>query len=168
MQVLRAFLADRSGTAAVEMALILPIVLALTFCGIEGANYLLVEHRVVKGVRDGARFAARQNFSIYSCGSTSVSSSSIETTIKNVTRYGTPTVANGQNPVVSTWTDAGTTVTVSCPTTALTTGIYNSIGNAPRVTVTANISYPSLFERITGLTTSWRLYSSNQAAVVGI
>jgi len=168
MRLARSFLADDSGNAAVEMALILPFLLMLTFAGLEGAHYLYVEHQVVKGVRDGARFASRQSFTIYSCGSTSVSNSSTETTIKNVTRYGTPTVATGQKPLVSTWTDAGTTVTVNCPSTAITTGIYSTMANAPRVTVTANISYPSLFEVITGLRSTFRLYATDQAAVMGV
>lgn len=164
----RSFLSDDRGTAAVELALVLPFLMMLTFGGLEGAQYLYVEHQVVKGVRDGARYAARQSFSIYSCGSASVSNSTIETQIKNVTRYGTPSVATGQKPMVSTWTDAGTTVTVSCPSTAITTGLYTGFSNAPRVTVAANISYPSLFETITGLRSTFRLYATDQAAVVGI
>lgn len=168
MQSLRAFHADQSGTAAVEMALIMPLLMMLTFAGLEGAHYLYVEHQVVKGVRDGARFAARQPFSIYACGSATVSDAGIETTIKNVTRYGTPSVVTGQQPMVSTWTDAGTTVSVDCPGTPFTGGIYSSLANAPRVTVVANITYPSLFEAITGLRSSFRLYATNQAAVVGI
>jgi Flp pilus assembly protein TadG len=168
MRSLRAFHADKSGAAAVEFAMILPLLMMLTFAGLEGAHYLYVEHQVVKGVRDGARFAARQPFSIYGCGSANVSDAAIETTIKNVTRYGTPAVVTGQKPLVSTWTDAGTTVTVDCPSTAFTGGIYSSLANAPRVTVAANITYPSLFEAITGLRSSFRLHSTNQAAVVGI
>ncbi len=170
MRSLRAFHADKSGAAAVEFAMVLPLLMMLTFAGLEGAHYLYVEHQVVKGVRDGARFAARQPFSIYGCGSTSVSDSAIETTIKNVTIYGTPTVATGQLPLVSTWDDdlLQTSVTVDCPSTAFTGGIYSSLANAPRVTVAANISYPSLFQAITGLRSSFRLHSTNQAAVVGI
>lgn len=168
MALLASFLRDQNGAAAVELAMMMPLLLMLTFAGLEGAHYLYVEHQVVKGVRDGARFAARQPFSNYSCGSTTISNAGTETTIKNVTRYGTPSVANGQKPLVSTWTDAGTTVSVSCPATAITTGIYSSMANAPRVTVAANIDYPSLFQVITGLRSSFRLHSTSQAAVVGI
>lgn len=168
MRNLRAFHAEQTGAAAVEMALIMPLLMMLTFAGIEGAHYLYVEHQVVKGVRDGARFAARQPFSIYVCGTATVSDSAIETSIKNVTRYGTPAVITGQKPLVSTWTDAGTTVSVDCPSTAFNTGIYATLANAPRVTVAANITYPSLFQAITGLRSSFRLYATNQAAVVGI
>lgn len=168
MERLATFLSDQSGTAAVELALMMPLLLMLSFAGLEGAHYLYVEHKVVKGVRDGARFAARQPFFIYSCGSASVSDAGVETTIKNVTRYGTPTVAGGQVPLVSTWTDAGTTVSVSCPGTAFNTGIYSAFANAPRVTVAANIDYPSLFQAITGLRSSFRLHSTSQAAVVGL
>jgi len=54
------------GSAAVEMALILPVLLALMFGSVELGNYFMNEHSLVKAVRDGARFAARQNFSTYS------------------------------------------------------------------------------------------------------
>ena len=54
------------------------LLLTLMFAGLEGAHYLYVEHQVVKGVRDGARYAARLPFD-------SVVDS---TSVKNVTRTG--------------------------------------------------------------------------------
>ena len=67
MRAPRSFLANRSGTAAVEMALSLPIILVLIFSTFEGAHFLWSQHKVIKGVRDGARYAARLPFSKYPC-----------------------------------------------------------------------------------------------------
>ena len=51
----------KSGAAAAEMALALPLLLIL-ICGCaELGNYFLDEHRLIKAVRDGARYAARQD-----------------------------------------------------------------------------------------------------------
>jgi len=155
------------------MVLVLPFLLLLIFGCLEGAHYLYTQHQIVKGVRDGARFAARQDFSNFSCSSTTVPSA-LETTIKNVTVYGKTTVSGSDTPRVSNWTvpdTAGqsiTSVTVSCPATAITTGIYKKLTNAPRVTVTADVTYPSLFEALGVLTSSFAVHASDQAAVTGI
>lgn len=159
------FLIDQAGAAAAEMALVLPMLLALMFGCLEGAHYLYIEHQIVKGVRDGARFAARQSFTNYSCSSTSVGSSSVETEIKNVTRTGQ---VSGGASRVSGWTDADVTVSVSCPSTAITTGIYSDFTNAPQVTVSSTVAYPSLFGTLSGLTTSFKVHSRDQAAVMGV
>lgn len=160
-------LSDQNGAAAVEMALVLPFLLALMFMGLEGAHYLYTEHQIVKGVRDGARFAARHEFSNYSCGSSTVPAG-LETTIKNVTIYGKISVSGTDKPRVSTWTAADTSVSVSCPATAVNTGIYEDLTNAPRVTVSATVSYPSLFGTLGALTSSFKVHASDQAAVMGV
>ena len=58
---------DTSGAAAAEMALILPLVLTMMFATFEGAWYLVCEHRVIKGVRDAARYAARLDRAQFTC-----------------------------------------------------------------------------------------------------
>ena len=50
------------------MALVVPLMLTLMFGGLEGAYYLWNEHIAIKAVRDGARFASRQPFTKYDCG----------------------------------------------------------------------------------------------------
>ena len=62
---MRALLSDRDGSAAAEMALVLPLLLVLTFGPLELGNYFMNQHTLVKAVRDGARFAARQDFTNY-------------------------------------------------------------------------------------------------------
>lgn len=161
---LRHFLNDERGSPAAEMVLIMPLLLVLIFTCLEGAYFLYLEHQVVKGVRDGARFAARQSFDYYDCSA--ILDSGTETSIKNVTRTGsTSSTAVSRVPG---WDAADTTVTVSCPGTAVTTGIYSGMTNAPRVRVSATVPYPSLFSALSGIGVSMNLNASQQAAVMGI
>jgi hypothetical protein len=51
---------DRSGTSLVETAIVLPFVLMLGFGVIEYGNALYLNHQIETGVRDAARFLARQ------------------------------------------------------------------------------------------------------------
>jgi Flp pilus assembly protein TadG len=162
MSRLADFRHDERGAAAVEMALIVPLLITLMFGSFELGNYFWSEHQVVKGVRDGARFAGRQSFTKITC---STVDAAVETQIKNLTRTGAIT---GGTAKIRNWTDSNVTVTVSCPATPLTTGIYNSLANAPRVTVTAAVTYPSLFQRLGFNSSSLSLNASSQAAVMGI
>src|SRR5215469_12757773 len=71
MSLLRTLMRDRGAAAAAELALILPFLIGLGMGAAELGNYFLDEHRLVKAVRDGARYAARQDFSNFtSCTST--------------------------------------------------------------------------------------------------
>ena len=153
---------DESGAAAIEMALIMPLLVILMLGSMEMGNYFWNEHQVVKGVRDGARFASRQSFSKISCATVDTT---VATQIKNLTRTGAIT---GGTAKIRGWTDANITVTVSCPTTALTTGIYKTLTNAPRVKVSASVSYPSLFQRLGIGSPGLSLNAYSQAAVMGI
>lgn len=160
----RIFWADARAAAAAEMALILPLLLVLIFTCLEGSYFLYLEHQVVKGVRDGARFAARQSFDDYDCSS--VLDANVETSIKNVTRTGS--TSSSATSRVPGWDAGDTTVSMSCPGAAVTTGIYSSMANAPRVTVSATVPYPSLFSALSGVGVNVNLNASQQAAVMGL
>ena len=47
------------------MALVMPLLLILMMGSVELGNYFYNEHKLVKSVRDGARYAARQAFTNY-------------------------------------------------------------------------------------------------------
>ena len=157
----RLFRSDQHGTAAVEMALMLPLLITLLFGGLEGAHYLYVEHQVVKGVRDGARYAGRLPFADVSCGTVSASA---ETAIKEVTRTGQ---TSGGTSRVRGWTNAQVTVTPAC-VTAIQTGIYKTMTGAPRITVSATVPYTSLFRSVTGIDVNAKVHASQQAAAMGV
>lgn len=168
----RNFAADRSGNAAVELALSLPMVLALIFTTMEGAHFLYTQHKVIKGVRDGARYAARLPFSTYTCPSTPPTDPAL-TNIRNLTRTGyingdNPNVDGTDNPVVRGWTNANIAVTLNC-SSATNTGVYQyTTGGAPRIKVSAQVSYPSLFSILGfAFAPNAKLNAAAQAAVMG-
>ena len=128
----------------------LPLLVMLIFGTFEGGYFLWSEHKVVKGVRDGARYAARQNFADFTCSTNTIDSTVVDD-VKNLTRTGT---ADGSgNDAVPGWTNADITVTLSCDD-ATDTGIYAKVGTAPRVKVSASVVYPSLFSTLGFDTTS--------------
>ena len=175
------FIRERRASAAAEFALALPMMLVLMFGGFEAGNYMLTEHKVIKGVRDGARYAGRLDFSKYGCGveddplteedegvPASVDGAVIGS-IKNLTRTGRLT---GGTAAVAGWQDAHVAVSVNCATGQ--GGLYDSVsGNAPRVTVDASVPYPSspLTDLVGVLgfdTTGISLNASAQSAVMGL
>lgn len=154
---------NRSGAAAAEMALVLPLLLTLLFGSVEMGRYFLDSHIVAKAVRDGARYAGRQPFLEMPCGGPAAD----ETDIKDLVRTGTTT--DGAPSRLGYWTNPATiTVTITCDSTAAytTSGIYtNATGGARRVTVTAAVPYVTLFGFTLG---SLTVPGRSDAAVMGI
>ena len=68
MTVSRFLRSDVRGAAAAEMALVLPLLILIMFGSFEMGNFFWESHIANKAVRDGARFAARQNFTDMPCG----------------------------------------------------------------------------------------------------
>jgi Flp pilus assembly protein TadG len=162
MARLHTFLHDRSGVAAAEMVLILPVALALLFATFEGAYYMICEHRVIKGVRDAARYAARLDRSLYACPAATFSGSTA--TIQNLARTGQ---LSGGSAKVSGWVDSDITVSVTC--TAGVGGIYANTGNyAPLVRVRTAFNYPSLLGVLGFTTSTVRIGAAAQSPVIGI
>lgn len=143
------------------MALILPVALALIFAMFEGGHYLWSEHKVVKGVRDAARYAARLDFSLYSCPSTFSGSVA---SIKNLARTGQ---LSGGTAKVSGWVDSNVTVAVTCASSQ--GGLYTVVGgNAPQVKVSAVVAYPSLFGALGFGSGTYNLRAEAQSPVMGL
>lgn len=161
MARLPSFHLDQRGSAAAEMALVLPMLLALVFMTLEGANYIWNEHKVVMGVRDAARYAGRLDFSNYTCPSTIAGG--VVTPIKNMARTGQVT---GGNARISGWVDSDVTVSLSCDTRG---GLYNVVGgNAPKVKVSANVLYPSFVGAALGFSTTMRMGAVAESPVMGL
>lgn len=162
----RAFIASVAGTAAAEMALVMPILIVLMFGSFELGNYFLSEHVVVKAVRDGARYASRRSFSDFTCPNTL--SGDVVDKVRNITRTGQLSGGTGR---LSNWTD-GTTITVSLNCTAITggnySGIYKGMTNLPRVKVSAVVPYNSLFNDLGFTSSTLSLRAESEAAVMGL
>jgi Flp pilus assembly protein TadG len=164
---------DGRGSAAVEMALVSPMLLILMMGAVELGNYFYSQHILVKGVRDGAIYAARQDIATnYDCSAgTPTVPSTVVTNTKQLVRTGQLTGGTDRLP---NWTSGSTsfTVTVSCVTAAGGTtlgGMYTSNGGkVPVVTVTAQLPYRSVLGRMGFDATSLDLYATEQTAATGV
>ena len=158
-------LRNQNGAAAAEMAMILPIVLALIVTTFEGSYYLLCEHRAIKGVRDAARYAARLDRSFYTCpGGTFTGSTAA---IQNLARTGQ---LSGGTAKVPGWVNGDVTVAVTCSALGVgTAGIYNSTGgNAPKVKVSTRLNYPSIMGAMGFTQATIQIGAAAQSPVIGI
>lgn len=169
--MIRALIRGVRGAAAAELALVLPILLALIFAVFELGNYFRAEHVLIKGVRDGAVYAARQQISNYDC---SVASPTVPATLvdesKALVRTGQ---LSGGADRLPRWSDGSTTftITASCVTAAGGTtllGIYQvNGGKVPVITVTADLPYQSVVGTLGFPTTALRVRAVQQAVVTG-
>lgn len=164
---------DRSGSAGAEMALVLPVLLVLLFGSIELGHYLRSEHILLKGVRDGAVYAARQEIPVnYDC---SAGTPTVPTGIVNETKTLVRTGAlSGGDDLLPLWDDGSTefTITVNCVTSANGTamaGLYNvNGGRVPVLTISADLPYSSVFGTLGLGSPGLRLKADQQATAYGI
>ena len=175
----KGLIADKGGAAAAEMAMVMPLLLVLMFGSFEVARYFHNEHVVLKSVRDGARYAARQGFANYTCPSTV--NATVEANTRNIVRFGKVTPAVGDQPRLGYWnaTISGgaqsVTVNLTCPSKTVGTetlsGLYATAGPAtgvPVVTVNAIVEFRPMFGALTMGDRIVRLTAESQATVMGI
>lgn len=147
--------------------MVMPLVLALIYATFEGSYYMLCEHRVIKNVRDAARYAARLDRSLYACPGGTFSGS--VSTIRNLTRTGQ--LAGGTVKVPGWGTDPNdVTITVTCSAlTAGSAGIYNATGgNAPKVQVSTRFNYPSIMRSLGFTNATLQIGAAAQSPVIGL
>ncbi len=144
----------RNGTAAVEFAMVLPLVLMLLFAGIEVGRLLTDFHAVNKSVRDAARYLARVELN---CPGVTPSSGPLagyivdgtdETIARNLAMTGgatTPTA--GADYLLRYWTDTSTvSATVTCiANTGQYKGIFLDMPLVPKITMTAAVPFNFLW-----------------------
>jgi len=159
------------GNAAAETAMVAPILIALIFGAVELGNYFRSEHVLIKGVRDGANYAARQQISNYDC---SVASPTVPATVVNESKALVRTgQLSGGTDRLPRWTDGSTvfTITASCVTSAGGTtllGIYQvNGGKVPVITLTADVPYQSVAATLGFKMTGVRVRATQQAVVTG-
>jgi hypothetical protein len=141
------------------------------FGSLEVGKYFWDEHLLVKAVRDGARFAARQSFASMPCGGPAAN----ETSIKNLVRFDKTVVTGADQPRLFYWTDSATiTVSIDCYDNSGTDGarvydgVYSDRPNVPVVTVSASVPYSPLVGAFGIANGSTSLNASSQATVFGI
>lgn len=169
MIVLRPLCESRGGSAAVEMALVIPLLLIIMMGSAELGNYFMNEHSLTKAVRDGARFAARQSFSYYTVCSGQPDVTNVVTPTRNVVMNG---YLSGGTIVTPNVQSSNISVTTSCATTAggqTMQGIYRGRANGAQiVTVSATVNYRPILQRFGFRGVGMSLNASSQAAVTGI
>jgi len=167
-----------SGAAAAEMALVLPLLLIILFGSVELGNYFMDQHSLIKAVRDGARYAARQNFTYYP-GCSGEPDAPVPDDTKNVVMSG---YLGGGSDLTPNITPSDITLTVTCASTAGgqdMLGIYRSRfggncdgvtanGCAQTVTVSATVDYRPILSAFGFTGIGMHLNASSEAAVQGI
>ena len=155
------------GTAAVEMALVLPLLLVLLCGSLELGNFFMDEHYLIKAVRDGARYAARQDYSNYS--SCSAPGGSV---ISDTTALIKTTLLSGGTDQLPNMGSLAVDVRVRCTTSAdgtPLTGIYSDMPTGvPIVTVTASLPYTPVLSAYGFTGRGLSLNASQEAAVMGL
>lgn len=166
--MIRRLLRDQDGGPAAEFALALPMMIVLMFGGLEAGHFFWTEHKLVKAVRDGARYAARLDVHSLCNGSSVAMSTAVKSDIQAVTSTGLPASAGG-TPKVPGWSSTGVNVDIACGG-FVSTGIYSELPNAgPIVTVSSGpVKYPSLFEALGAISSTINISAESSAAVTGL
>jgi Flp pilus assembly protein TadG len=184
MRTLLGLLRTNTASAAVEMALVTPILLALSVGSVELGNMFMDQHALEKQVRDGARYAARLTIApAFVCPTTVFQDTGATTKIINVTKTGAVTGTGTPRWPASYWTRTCTgqtaTVTVDVRCVAKTqidagndhvTGIYTSLPGTtiPVVKVSAAVKYRSVLAMVGFNATNVCLTAESEAPVQGL
>ena len=142
MRLLRRLAANNGGAAAAEMALVTPLLLIIMAGGLEVGNYFMDEHRLTKAVRDGARYAARKDFTNFAtCNA--APGGTVATDTQNLVR--TSYLPSGGTDQLADWSGGTISVTTRCSTGAgsgVYSGIYQDMASGARmVEVSASVTY---------------------------
>lgn len=161
-------LTDRSGAAAAELAMLLPLMILLLFGGFEGGHFIWTQHKLVEAVRDGARYAGRLEVTQVCRDGNLVISADELAAIRLLTRTGQLQDA-GRFPLIPGWTDDEVYISVVCGA-FVDTGIYQELGEpGPVVTVAAKgVPYPSLFGGLGIFDPGIRMNARASAPVIGL
>lgn len=169
-----ALLTSRRGAAAAEMALVTPLLLVILIGSVELGSYFYNEHILVKAVRDGARYAARQNFSYYdACSGTPTGTVEAETEAlvrTSLLAGGSDRFADIENDDIDLDTRCETDADDDSGSTENMTGIYRGRSTgAPIVTVSAEVDYEPVIGAPFGFSgVGIKLNASQEAAVMGL
>lgn len=168
MPGIRSLVRECRGSSAAELALILPLLLTMMFGALETGNYFMNEHTLVKAVRDGARFAARQSFTNYAACSGSPGGTVVADT-RNVVMRGYVSGGTIITPRIQT---SDVDVTTSCKTMAggqTMSGIYTGRANGAQiVTVSASVDYVPIIGFFGIGLSGMELNARSEAAVAGM
>ena len=161
---------DQRGSAGAEMALVAPLLCAILIGSVELGSLFYNEHILVKAVRDGARYAARQSFTNYTCSGepTAPVGTNTRALVRTSLLSGSDRFADIQDTDIVIGTRC--TTTLGSPTQDMRSGIYkNMTTGAPIVTIAATVDYTPVIGAAFGFSgVGMRLHANEEAAVMGI
>jgi Flp pilus assembly protein TadG len=141
LRTLQSLWRDNVGSAVVEGAVLMPVLLALVG-GVYEFSWVFYQQKLVEaGVRDAARYLSRVPASASPCDASDPGGTSYTTYAKNIAVYGSPTTS-GFNRRVNGWTTGA--VTITCPTFDNSAGNYLGPATLYRVLATTSFTDPSL------------------------
>lgn len=168
IRALRRLMASSGGAAAAEMALVTPLLLLIMASGLEVGNYFMDEHRLVKAVRDGARFAARKDFTNFATCDASPGGT-VVTDTQNLVRT---SYLSGGTDQLSNWSGGTIAVTTRCSTgngSVTYAGIYKDMASGARkVEVSASVTHLPLLAPFGINLIGSTLNAKQEAAVAGV
>jgi Flp pilus assembly protein TadG len=138
-----------SGTAAVEFAMCLPLLMTLLFFGIEIGRLLVDFSAVSKSLRDATRYLSQVEMTCPGAAASSgplssyINNAPDETTARNLALTGTPdTPSTSSDYLLHYWSNPSSlTMTVSCSANTSYQGIYKDVGLIPQITVSAAVPF---------------------------
>lgn len=175
----RRAISDQRGSAAVEFALLVPMLLVLLFGGIEAGHFVWTQHKLVEAVRDGARFAGRLPIRELCEGSDEVMSDETRDRIRLLTRTG-QIASTAIPPKVPNWTQEQVEVEPHCDNTDyVDTGLYAEYAaeypgsKAPVIVVIADdVAYPWMFNALgslmSGIAPNVQMSAHSTSAGIGL
>ena len=169
----RRFGRSEKGTAAVELAICLPLLLVLLFAGIEAGRLLIDFQSVSKSLRDSARYLSQVPITCTAPGTNNTLASVIdnganETIARNLALTGTPDTPTSSNLLLPYWTGAGNlTMTVDCVTNAAYQGVYEGVPLIAQVTVAAQVPFTFIWGTTFAATTGVTIRLSHSQTHIG-
>jgi Flp pilus assembly protein TadG len=145
-RIARRFSASERGAAGVEMAMVLPLLVVLTFGAVEIGRMIWQYQIVTKGARDGVRYLTRVPVTCAAPGPGGTFSAGDEDVAKNLVKSGTKTAST---PIMAEYASAVFEISVDCRDTAalgLSGGAY-----MPVVKMTVQVPFTEWFSDVLGL-----------------
>jgi Flp pilus assembly protein TadG len=171
LRMLESLWRDNVGSALVEGAVLMPVLL-IVLGGVYEFSWIFFQQKQIEaGVRDAARYLSRLQFDPYTfdattnpCTLTDSGGNLYKTYAQNIAVYGSPSTT-GFSPRVNGWTPGA--VTITCPTFINSSLFYVGPPTLYRVLVSTSFPDPSLgFLGILGLSAP-NISASHQELFVG-
>lgn len=167
-----------AGTAAVELVLVLPLLLALLALAIDGGRFLADYHAVSKSVADAARFLARTGAGPEACVSGALDRAQLNVArAVRLTMTGRIDGDPAADSLVAGWTAAdlseaatGVSITRECldNSGAALGGLYAGSAAIPSILVEARVPFRFGLGRVLGLGPTMTLNVAHKTARTGV